>query len=75
METANVEQVRLVCDEYGRRYRTAPRYVQRYCNDDDGDVVRRGLRRTRILRSWLRLRLRRSRRRLQLRSPRLVKAI
>jgi hypothetical protein len=42
METANVEQVRLVCDEYGRCYRTAPRYVQRYYNDDDGYVVRRG---------------------------------
>lgn len=37
-----VEQVRLVCDEYGRCYRTAPRYVQRYYNDDEGYVVRRG---------------------------------
>jgi hypothetical protein len=41
-ETANVEQVRLVCDEYGRCYRTAPRYVQRYYNNDEGYVVRRG---------------------------------
>jgi hypothetical protein len=41
METANVERVRLVCDEYGRCYRRAPRYVQRYYNDDEY-VVRRG---------------------------------
>ncbi|MEA3057977.1 MAG: hypothetical protein QOF34_792 [Sphingomonadales bacterium] len=39
METANVERVRLVCDEYGRCYRRAPRYVQR---NDDEYVVRRG---------------------------------
>ncbi|MDT4740285.1 hypothetical protein [Bradyrhizobium sp. WYCCWR 12699] len=37
------EQVRLVCDEYGRCYRTrGPRYVQRYYGGDDGYVVRRG---------------------------------
>ncbi|WP_018319121.1 hypothetical protein [Bradyrhizobium sp. WSM2793] len=41
-EATNVEQVRLVCDEYGRCYRTrGPRYVQRYYGGDDGYVVRR----------------------------------
>jgi hypothetical protein len=40
-ETANVEQVRLVCDEYGRCYRTAPRYVQRYYSGDERYVMRR----------------------------------
>jgi len=36
------EQVRLVCNEYGRCYRTrGPRYVQRYYDGDDGYVVRR----------------------------------
>lgn len=41
-EMANVDQVRLVCDEYGRCYRTrGPRYVQRYYGGDDGYVVRR----------------------------------
>ena len=41
-EAAGVEQVRLVCDEYGRCYRTrGPRYVQRYYGGDDGYVVRR----------------------------------
>lgn len=41
-ELGGVEQVRLVCDEYGRCYRTrGPRYVQRYYGDDDGYVVRR----------------------------------
>ncbi|EJN16229.1 hypothetical protein PMI42_00199 [Bradyrhizobium sp. YR681] len=40
-ETTNVEQVRLVCDEYGRCYRSrGPRYVQRYV-DDDVYVARR----------------------------------
>jgi hypothetical protein len=40
-ETPNVEQVRLVCDEYGRCFRTrGPRYVQRYY-DDDAYVARR----------------------------------
>jgi hypothetical protein len=40
-EAANVEQVRLVCDEYGRCFRTrGPRYVQRYY-DDDAYVARR----------------------------------
>jgi hypothetical protein len=40
-ETANVEPVRLVCDEYGRCFRTrGPRYVQRYY-DDDAYVARR----------------------------------
>src|SRR5258707_10613434 len=38
---SNVDQVRLVCDEYGRCYRVrGPRYVQRY-GDDDGYYVRR----------------------------------
>ena len=41
-ELANVEQVRLVCDEYGRCVRTrGPRYVQPYYGDDGGYVVRR----------------------------------
>jgi hypothetical protein len=41
-EVANVDQVRLVCNEYGRCFRTrGPRYVQRYYGDDDGYVVRR----------------------------------
>ena len=39
---SGIEQVRLVCDEYGHCYRTrGPRYVQRYYGDDDGYVVRR----------------------------------
>jgi hypothetical protein len=39
---ANVDQVRLVCNEYGRCFRTrGPRYVQRYYGDDDAYVVRR----------------------------------
>jgi len=41
-EIAHVDQVRLVCDEYGRCVRTrGPRYVQRYYGGDDGYVVRR----------------------------------
>ncbi|MDI3566922.1 hypothetical protein [Bradyrhizobium sp. Arg816] len=41
-EVANVDQVRLICDEYGRCYRTrGPRYVQRYYGGDDGYAVRR----------------------------------
>ncbi|MCP1838838.1 hypothetical protein ACVIHI_008241 [Bradyrhizobium sp. USDA 4524] len=41
-EVAGIEQVRLVCNEYGRCYRTGgPRYVQRYYDEDDGYVVRR----------------------------------
>ncbi|WP_298884970.1 hypothetical protein [uncultured Bradyrhizobium sp.] len=41
-EASAIDQVRLVCDEYGRCYRTrGPRYVQRYYGDDDGYVVRR----------------------------------
>jgi len=40
-EASSVDQVRLVCDEYGRCYRVrGPRYVQRY-GDDDGYYVRR----------------------------------
>jgi hypothetical protein len=39
-EVAATEQVRLVCNEYGRCFRTGPRYVQRYY-DDDAYVVRR----------------------------------
>ena len=39
---SGIDQVRLVCNEYGRCYRTpGPRYVQRYYGDDDGYVVRR----------------------------------
>lgn len=41
-EASAIGQVRLVCNEYGRCYRTrGPRYVQRYYGDDDGYVVRR----------------------------------
>jgi hypothetical protein len=41
-EVAGIEQVRLVCNEYGRCYRTrGPRYVQRYYGRDDGYEVRR----------------------------------
>lgn len=41
-EAASVDQVRLVCNEYGRCFRTrGPRYVQRYYGDDDSYVVRR----------------------------------
>jgi hypothetical protein len=41
-EVAGIEQVRLVCNEYGRCWRTGgPRYVQRYYGDDDAYVVRR----------------------------------
>lgn len=40
---SNVEQVRLVCDQYRRCWRShGPRYVRRYYNDDDAYVVRRG---------------------------------
>ena len=40
--TAGIEQVRLVCDQFGRCFRGGgPRYVQRYYGDDDGYVVRR----------------------------------
>ncbi|MCP1768417.1 MULTISPECIES: hypothetical protein [Bradyrhizobium] len=40
-EASAIDQVRLVCNEYGRCYRTrGPRY-QRYYGDDDGYVVRR----------------------------------
>jgi hypothetical protein len=41
-EVSGVEQVRLVCNEYGRCFRTrGPRYVQRYYGGDDSYVVRR----------------------------------
>jgi hypothetical protein len=41
-EIANVDQVRLVCNESGRCFRArGPRYVQRYYGGDDGYVVRR----------------------------------
>jgi hypothetical protein len=41
-EASNIDQVRLVCNEYGRCWRTrGPRYVQRYYGDDDSYVVRR----------------------------------
>jgi len=41
-EVSAIDQVRLVCNEYGRCYRTrGPRYVQRYYGGDDGYVVRR----------------------------------
>lgn len=40
--SSGAEQVRLVCNEYGRCFRTrGPRYVQRYYGDDDRYVVRR----------------------------------
>ena len=41
-QVAGIEQVRLVCDEYGRCFRSrGPRYVQRYYDGDDGYVARR----------------------------------
>ncbi|MCK1385797.1 hypothetical protein [Bradyrhizobium sp. 21] len=41
-EAAGIDQVRLVCDEYGRCYRTrGPRHVQRYYGGDDGYAARR----------------------------------
>ncbi|MCC8954155.1 hypothetical protein H8B02_12030 [Bradyrhizobium sp. Pear77] len=41
-DAAGIEQVRLVCNEYGRCYQTrAPRYVERYYGRDDGYEVRR----------------------------------
>ena len=40
-EGSNIDQVRLVCDEYGRCYRVRdPRYIQRSYGDD-GYYVRR----------------------------------
>ncbi len=40
-EVSNVDQVRLVCNEYGRCWRTrGPRYIQR-SYDDDGYYARR----------------------------------
>ena len=42
-EVSNVDQVGLVCNEYGRCWRTrGPRYVQRYYEDDPSYVVGRG---------------------------------
>jgi len=42
-EVSNVDQVRLVCNEYGRCWRTRGlRYVQRYYEDDPSYVVGRG---------------------------------
>jgi hypothetical protein len=39
---SNVDQVRLVCNEYGRCYRDrGPRYIQRSYGDDDGYYMRR----------------------------------
>lgn len=40
-ELGAINQVRLVCNEYGHCFRTGPRYVRRYYDDDDGYVVRR----------------------------------
>lgn len=41
-EASNVDQVRLVCDEYGRCYRVrGPRYIQRRYSYDDGYYARR----------------------------------
>ncbi|QOZ32820.1 hypothetical protein [Bradyrhizobium sp. CCBAU 53421] len=41
-ELFGVDQVRLVCNDYGRCVRTrGPRYVQRYYGADDGYVERR----------------------------------
>lgn len=40
--SSGAEQVRLVCNEYGRCFRTrGHRYVQRYYDSDDGYIVRR----------------------------------
>jgi len=42
-EVSNVDQVRLVCNEYGRCWRSrGPRYVQRYYENDPSYVVGRG---------------------------------
>lgn len=41
-EVSNIEQVRMVCNEFGRCWRTGPRVVQRYYDDDDAYVERRG---------------------------------
>jgi hypothetical protein len=41
-EASKIDQVRLVCDEYGRCWRTrGPRYVYRSYDDDDGYYARR----------------------------------
>jgi hypothetical protein len=41
-EASTIDQVRLVCNEYGRCWRTrGPRYVYRSYDDDDGYYVRR----------------------------------
>jgi hypothetical protein len=41
-EASSIEQVRLVCDEYGRCWRSrGPRYVYRSYGDDDAYYVRR----------------------------------
>jgi len=41
-EVAAVDQVRLVCNEYGRCVHTrGPRYVQRYYDSEEGYVARR----------------------------------
>ncbi|UPK39919.1 hypothetical protein IVB18_23440 [Bradyrhizobium sp. 186] len=41
-EASKIDQVRLVCNEYGRCWRTrGPRYVYRSYGDDDGYYVRR----------------------------------
>jgi hypothetical protein len=41
-EASNVDQVRLVCNEYGRCYRLrGPRYIQRGYGYDDGYYARR----------------------------------
>ena len=43
VDVSNVDQVRLVCNEYGRCWPTrGPRYVQRYYEDDPSYVVGRG---------------------------------
>jgi hypothetical protein len=39
-EASNIDQVRLVCNRYGRCWRTGPRYV--YRGYDDGYYGRRG---------------------------------
>jgi hypothetical protein len=42
-EVFNVDQVRLVCNEYGRCWRSrGPRYVQRYYENDPSPIVGRG---------------------------------
>jgi hypothetical protein len=41
-EISSVDQIRLVCNAYGRCWTRGPRYVQRYYQDDPSYIVGRG---------------------------------